>query len=101
MTVHQSLLPGCIFENFIFGNDTVITGTACHSSSEHDFSGSLLFAIRQLRQLFRRCECYFVVVLYPAIELSYSVTDIRRAWYGIDMRAVPSFESVIFIFFVH
>lgn len=41
MTVHQSLLAGCIFENFVFSDDTDIIGKEWHSSSEHDFSRSL------------------------------------------------------------
>lgn len=41
MTVHQSLLLGCIFERLVFRSDTDITGKVWHSSSEHDFSGSL------------------------------------------------------------
>lgn len=53
--------------------------------------GHYLLAIRLLKQLFRRCGCYFVVVLFPDIELFCSITDIRRAWYGIHMKAVPSF----------
>lgn len=52
---------GCIFENFVFSDDTDIIGKVGHSPSEHDFvtpsEHEHFHYLLAIRQLFRRYEC--------------------------------------------